>query len=114
MKRLALLLAFLPPASVTLACNCPDEGSYAEIIPESAAKEPQIAIGGDARIECMHRNARDYCDGFWIIPGSAGTVTVTLQFSDGTVKSDSIEYIHDGTYPCRGDLRPVHDHASRL
>lgn len=114
MKRLAVLLAFLPPATATTACNCPDEGSYAELSAASMAKDPKIEVSGDAKIECMHRNERDQCDGFWIVPASAGTVTVTLHFSDGTSASDSIEYLRDGHYPCRGDLRPVRDKVIRL
>lgn len=114
MKRLAVLLAFLPPAASTVACNCPDEGSYAEFTAASMAKDPKIEVGGDARVECMHRNTRDQCDGIWIIPASAGTVTITLRFADGTSASDSIEYLHDGHYPCRGDLRPVRDKVIQL
>ena len=114
MKRLALLLAFLPPATTALpACNCPDEGSYAEFTAESMAKEPVLEVTG-ARTECMHRDRRDQCDGVWLIPSEAGTVTVTLRFPDGTTASDSVEYLHDGAYPCRGDLRPVHDKVIRL
>src|SRR4051794_3648655 len=109
MKRFAVLLAFLPPASATMACNCPDEGSYAEFYAASMEKNPQIEVSGDARIECMHRNVRDQCDGVWIIPNQPGVVTLTLRFPDGTFATDSIDYLYDGHYPCRGDLRPVHD-----
>ena len=114
MKRLAVLLAFLPPASATMACNCPDAGSYAEFHAESMAKNPTLEITGEAKVECMHRNVRDQCDGLWILPNQPGLVTLTLHFPDGTSASDSIEYLYDGTYPCRGDLRPVHDKVIRL
>lgn len=114
MRRLAILLAFLPPASATMACNCPDEGSYAEFSAASMAKDPTIEVSGDARVECMHRNLHDQCDGLWIVPSKPGVVTLTLRFSDGTSASDSIDYLYDGTYPCRGDLRPVHEKVIRL
>jgi hypothetical protein len=114
MKRLAILLAFLPPASATMACNCPDAGSYAEFSAASMARNPQLQITGDARVECMHRNVRDQCDGLWILPGQPGVVTVTLVFPDGTSAEDSVDYLYDGHYPCRGDLRPVRDKVIRL
>ncbi len=114
MKRLAVLLAFLPPASATMACNCPDAGSYAEFSAASMDKNPQIEITNDARFECMHRNLKDQCDGIWIIPSKPGVVTLTLRFSDGTFATDSIDYLYDGSYPCRGDLRPVHDKVIHL
>jgi hypothetical protein len=111
---LAILLAFLPPASATMACNCPDAGSYAEFNAASMAKDPELEITGDARVECMHRNLRDQCDGLWIIPSQPGVVTLTLHFPDGTSASDSVDYLYDGHYPCRGDLRPVRDKVIRL
>ena len=114
MKRLAILLAFLPPATATMACNCPDAGSYAEFYAASMDKNPELEITGDARVECMHRNLRDQCDGLWIVPSKPGVVTLTLHFPDGTSTSDSVDYIYDGHYPCRGDLRSVRDKVIRL
>jgi len=115
MNRLALFLVFLPAgATGTLACNCPDPGSYVEIEPATLAKNPSVEFKGDVTWECEHRGAGDKCDGYWLTPHSTGTATVILHFPDGTSASDSVDYLYDGHYPCRGDLRPVTDHVSRL
>lgn len=114
--RFALMLAFLPPAaSASLACNCPDEGSDIEIATSSLPKKPVITVtAGDASLQCVERTDQNQCYSFWIVPHAAGNVTVTATFADGTSASDTIEYIHDGHYPCRGDLRPIHDHITHF
>lgn len=115
MKRLALVLAFLPSATAELACNCPDEGSAIELATATVARKPVVTVtAGNATLQCVERTDADECSTFWIVPHAAGTVTVTATFPDGTSESDSLEYIHDGHYPCRGDLRPVHDHITHF
>ena len=111
MKRFALVLALLPPAATaTLACNCPDEGSAIEL-----SKPANVAVtAGAATLQCVERSNADRCTTFWIVPHAPGDVTVTATYPDGTTADDTIAYRHDGTYPCRGDLRAVHDHITHF
>lgn len=112
--RLALLLAFLPPAAATLACNCPETGSPVELSYATVARDPKVSLSGDARLECVRRDTADRCSAYWIVPQTKGSVTFTLHFDDGTTSADTIEYVDDTEYPCRGNIRPVHDHVTSL
>ncbi|MBX3230429.1 MAG: hypothetical protein KIT84_03155 [Labilithrix sp.] len=113
--RLALLLVFLPPAAATtLACNCAETGSPVEIASSTLDREPELRLTGDARLECMRRDKANRCDVYWIVPAKAGTVTIALDFPDGVRVEDVIEYGTDDAYPCRGNIRPVHDHITRF
>jgi len=114
MRSLALLLALLPPAGATMACNCEETGSPVDLSAATVARDPQVDLTGDARIECVRRDRADRCTAFWIVPHSAGTVTIALRFNDGSHVEDTIEYVDNTEYPCRGNLRPVHDRFTRL
>lgn len=113
--RLALLLALLPPAAgATVACNCNETGSPVELTPATLARRPQVELTGDARVECVQRKPDEQCTVYWIVPYKKGTVTFSLVFDDGTRTSDTIEYVDDTEYPCRGNIRPVRDKQTRL
>ena len=112
--RIALLLALLPPAGATVACNCAETGSPVVLTAATIARNPQIELAGDAKVLCVQRNPDDHCTTFWIVPTRAGTVTFTVVFDDGTRLSDTTEYVYDTEYPCRDNIRPVHDKVTRL
>lgn len=114
MRRLALLLAFLPPAASTVACSCPETGSPVEISPAALARDPRIELTGKARLECVRRDRAERCDVYWIVPEEPGTVTVALRYPDGLQVEDVIEFGTDDAYPCRGNIRPVRDHITRF
>jgi hypothetical protein len=81
-------------------------------------REPTIFVEGNAcnakSVECMHWDAKGRCDTFWIVPTNEGRCIFAARFSDGTSIEDVIEYDLDGEWPCRGNVRPRHEHITRI
>jgi hypothetical protein len=81
-------------------------------------RQPEIVVGGEAcnaqSIDCMHRDAQGRCDTFWIDPLREGRCVFTARFSDGTALAETIDFDLDGEWPCRGNIRPRHDHVPRM
>lgn len=123
MRKLAfaLTLAWFPRIAIpltTTACSCPEAGSAVILEPATLERNPVLGVGGEActpeDVECMHRDARDRCDVYWITPRGEGRCLVQARFSDGTHLSSTIDYDLDGEYPCRGNVRPRVDGVTRL
>jgi hypothetical protein len=117
----AITVAWLPRLAVPLTatgCVCGERGSAVEFDAATVERQPEIVVEGDAcnakSVECMHRDAKDRCDVFWIDPIKEGRCIFSARFSDGTRIEEAIDYELDGKYPCRGNVRPRHDHVTRI
>jgi hypothetical protein len=122
---LAIAAAWLPRVAIPLAapigavgCTCPERGSPVIFDEATVAREPTIFVEGDAcdakSVECMHRDAKDRCDTFWIVPTNEGQCVFSARFPDGTSIESVIDYNLDGEWPCRGNVRPTHEHVARV
>lgn len=121
----AVAVAWLPRLTVSTAapvvmtaCGCPERGSAVVFDAATVERQPEIVVQGEAcnaaSVECMHRDAQDRCDTFWIVPIREGRCIFSARFSDGTAIEDAIDYERDDEYPCRGNLRPRPDHVTRI
>jgi len=120
-----LAIAWAPRLAVPAAapvmltgCGCPERGSAVVFDAATVERQPQIVVSGEAcnaaSVVCMHRDAQDRCDTFWIEPLREGRCIFSARFSDGTAIEDAIDYELDTEYPCRGNLRPRPDHVTRI
>ncbi len=113
--RVALPVA--APALVT-GCNCPDRGSAVVLDATAVERQPQIVVSGEAcnakSVECMHRDAQDRCDTFWIVPTDEGRCSFSARFPDGSALEHEIDYVVDDEYPCRGNIRARGPDVTRL
>jgi len=100
----------------TAGCACGERGSPMIFDAATVERNPRVEVSGEAcnaqSVECMHRDDRDRCDTFWIVPLRAGVCRISVQFDDNgktTAIEDQVDYVDDTKYPCRGNVRPVHD-----
>jgi hypothetical protein len=122
---LAITFASLPRLALPVAgsatmtgCTCGERGSAVVFDAATVEREPAIVVAGDVcnaeSVVCLHRDAKDRCDTFWIVPIKEGRCIFTARFSDRTEIEEAIDYDVDGEYPCRGNVRPRHDHVTRI
>ncbi|MCW5834886.1 MAG: hypothetical protein KIS78_20970 [Labilithrix sp.] len=114
--RLAVATVVVP-AAVT-GCTCGQHGSAVELDRASVERRPIIAVEGGAcdatSVSCARHDTTGRCEVYWITPTREGRCTISARFSDDTQMEDEIEYHADSEYPCRGYIRPRHDHVTRF
>ncbi|MBX3219801.1 MAG: hypothetical protein KF795_04730 [Labilithrix sp.] len=114
--RLALATVAVPAA--VSGCTCGEHGSAVELDRASIEREPQIAVAGEAcdatSLSCARHDTQGRCEVYWITPTREGQCVVSARFSDDTQIEEAIEYHADSQYPCRGYIRPRHDHVTRF
>ncbi|MDF2691971.1 MAG: hypothetical protein K0S65_354 [Labilithrix sp.] len=99
-------------------CACGERGSAVVFDEATVEREPAVYVEGEAcntaSVVCMHRDAKDRCDTFWIDPIREGRCVFSARFADGSRLEEAIEYDRDDEYPCRGNVRPRHDGLTRI
>lgn len=117
-------VAWLPRVAVSIApltmtgCECGERGSAVLFDARTVERQPEIVVDGEAcnarSVLCVHRDAKDRCDTFWIDPIREGRCIFSARFSDGTRIEEAIDYELDDSYPCRGNVRPRQDHVTKI